>query len=64
MKARPITAIVYTITVFNAECWISCYPQQKWEVSDKDDRMVTLSYKNITLRMPIEEYEKKWKEVE
>ena len=64
MKARPITTMTCRIAVFNAECWILCYPQQKWEVSDKNGLMVTLSYKNITLRMPIEEYEKKWKEVE
>ena len=63
MKARPKAAMIYTITVFDAECWISCNFRQKWDV-DKDDRMVTLHYKNITLRIPIEEYKKNWKEVE
>ena len=64
-KARAKTVCVYTIKTFlgDAECWISCYPQQRWEYEIKGDK-VTLDRKGITLIIPKEDFEKYWKVVE
>ena len=64
-KARPKTVCVYTLKTFlgNAECWISCYPQQKWGCEIKRDK-VTLDRKGITLTIPKADFEKYWKVVE
>ena len=64
-KARPNTYCVYTLKTFlgDAECWISCYPQQKWECEIKGDK-VTLDRKGITLIIPKADFEKHWKAVE
>ena len=64
MKARPKTATVLSLKVPNAELWMSCSAQQKWNVTEKKNGWVTLEYKNITLKMWESEYQKNWKEVE
>ena len=65
MKARPKSFIMYTIKTFlgDAECWISCYPQQKWECEIKGDK-VTLDRKSISLIIPKADFDKHWKVVE
>ena len=47
MKARPKTYIMYRIATFlgDAEALISCYPQQKWDVNEKDGKHIKLSRK-------------------
>ena len=64
-KARVKTVCVYNIKTFTgkAECWLSCYPQQKWEYEVKGDK-VWLDRKGITLIIPKEEFEKHWKVIE
>ena len=63
-KARPKTVCVYTIKTFlrDAECWISCYPQQKWEYEVKGDKVI-LDRKSITLIIPKADFENSWKVV-
>lgn len=64
-QARPKSFVMYTLKTFlgNAECWISCYPQQKWEYGIKGDK-VTLNRKGISLTIPKTDFEKHWKVVE
>jgi len=64
-KARPKSFVIYTLKTFlgNAECWISCYPQQKWEYEVKENK-VTLSRKGISLTIPKADFEKQWKAVQ
>ena len=64
-RARPKTFIIYTIKTFSgdAECWISCFPQQKWEYEVKNNK-VTLRRKGIALTIPKDDFEKHWKVVE
>lgn len=62
-KFRPKTFVTYTISADDAEAWISCWPQQIWECRDRG-RKVTLSWKNVSLTIPREEFEKHWKVVE
>ena len=65
MKARPKEVATYTARTFSgdAEVWIGCFPQQRWEYWEKSGK-VTLSRKNISLTIPKEEFEKHWKVVE
>lgn len=65
IKVRPKTMCIYTLKTFlnDAECWICCYPQQKWECEIKGDKVV-LDRKGVTLTIPKEDFEKHWKEVE
>ena len=64
-KARPKTYFIYTLKTFlgDAECWISCYPQQKWEYEIKADK-VTLRRKGIALTIPKADFEEHWKVVQ
>ena len=64
-KVRVKTFLIYTLKTFlgDAECWISCYPQQKWEYRVKGDK-VTLDRKNISLTIPKTDFEKHWRVVE
>lgn len=64
-KARPKTFCIYTLKTFldDAECWIYCYPQQKWEYREHGDR-VTVDRKCISLTIPKTDFEKHWKAVE
>lgn len=64
-KARPKEAATYTVQTFSgdAEVWISCFPQQIWEYQERNGK-VTVSWKNISLTIPKEEFEKHWKVVE
>lgn len=64
-KARPKSFVMYRIATFDrqAECYISCYPQQKWECYI-DGNKVTLSKKGISFSIPKEDFEKQWKIVE
>lgn len=61
-KARPRIFVMYNIKTFfgDAEVWISCYPQQKWEYSVTHNK-VTLTRKGISLTIPREDFEKRWK---
>lgn len=56
---------LYRIATFNekAVCYIDCYPQQKWEYYVRDDG-VLLKRKGISLILPKEDFEERWKEVE
>ena len=63
MKARVERATTYTVTADDAEAWIACRPQQIWECRDRG-RKVTASWKNVSLTIPKEEFEKHWKVVE
>jgi len=64
-KARTKTFCIYTLRTFlgEAECWITCYPQQKWEYEIKGEK-VELNRKGISLIIPKNEFEKHWKVVE
>ena len=64
-KARPKTYIMYRIATFDgrAQCYIHCYPQQKWHYSFNGNK-AELTYKNIDLCIPKEDFEKHWKVVE
>lgn len=63
MKARPKTYCIYTLKTLNgAECWISCYPQQKWECEIKKNEVV-LNKKGLTLIIPKTDFERQWKVV-
>jgi hypothetical protein len=64
-KARPKSFIMYHITTFDgqAECYISCYPQQRWEYRIKENK-VTLSRKGISLSIPKDDFDEYWKIVE
>ena len=64
-KARPKSFVIYSIKTFSgdAECWISCYPQQRWEYEVKENK-VTLRRKGITLIIPKVDFEKRWKVVQ
>ena len=63
-KVRPKTFCMYNIKTFlrDAECWISCSPQQRWECEIKGDK-VTLERKGISLTIPKEDFDKHWREV-
>lgn len=67
-KARPRTFVTYRIATFDgkAECYINCYPQQKWECVrfSNDKKGIVLSWKNISLTIPKEDFEKHWKVVD
>lgn len=65
MKARPKSYVTYTIKTFirDAECWISCYPQQKWGCEIKGDK-VTLDRKGVSLTIPKGDFDNHWKVVE
>jgi len=70
-KARPKTYVMYSIyriATFDksAECYIHCYPQQRWDFEQAPFNVnsVQLSYKNIIIIIPKEDFEKKWKVVE
>lgn len=63
MKARPKAYCIYTLKTFDgAECWISCYPQQKWECEIKENKVV-LSKKGLTLIILKTDFERQWKVV-
>lgn len=70
-KARTNTYIMYRITSScgMAQCYINCYPQQRWEykVEFKADGKLTgkviLSRKGMTLVIPKDDFEKHWKVV-
>lgn len=64
-KARPKIFCIYTIKTFSgdAECWIYCYPQQKWICEIKGDK-VTLNRKNVSFTIPKTNFERQWKVVE
>ena len=63
-KARPKSFVIYSIKTFSgdAECWISCYPQQRWEYEVKENK-VTLRRKGIALIIPKVDFEEHWKVV-
>lgn len=63
-KARPKSFIIYTLKTFldDAECCITCYPQQQWEYEIKDNKAI-LRRKYISLIIPKEDFEKYWKVV-
>lgn len=67
-KARPKTYVMCRIATFDSkgECYIHCYPQQKWKYKQAPFNVnsVQLSYKNITMIIPKEDFEKQWKVVE
>ncbi|MGN0352403.1 MAG: hypothetical protein ACI4ES_12190 [Roseburia sp.] len=64
-KARVKSCIIYRIATFDgqAECYIDCYPQQRFEYRVNGDR-VTLDRKGISLVIPKEDFDKHWKVVE
>lgn len=64
-KSRTKTFVIYTLKTFlgDAECWISCYPQQKWEYNIKGDK-VTVDRKGVSLTIPKDDFEKRWKIVD
>lgn len=68
MKARPKNFIIYRIPTFSgdAECYIRCYPQQRWEAKENshDKNMINLEYKNITLTLPKKEFNNNWKSLD
>lgn len=66
-KARPRTFLIYKITTFDgkASCCIYCYPQQIWDCErfTSDKKGIVLSRKNITLEIPLSDFENRWKVV-
>lgn len=65
-KVRPIAFVMYRIAAFlgDAECYIYCYPQQKWDAENTDDGRVELSRKNVTFIIPNDDFNRNWKVVE
>lgn len=63
--ARPKGYVVFSIRNFTgeAECFIHCYPQQKWCYFIHDSK-VKLCYKNLDLIIPKADFEKYFVEVE
>lgn len=66
MKVRPSEYVMYRIASLfgEAECYIHCFPQQRWSAKEKDSEHVELSRKHLTMVIPKEDFEKQWKEVE
>ena len=66
MKARPREFVMYKITALlgEAECYISCFPQQRWDFKERDKKHVKLSRKHLTMVIPKEDFEKHWKMVD
>ena len=62
MKARPKSYVMYRIVSFlgEAECYIHCYPQQKWDANIRDNEHVELSRNNIDFIIPKEDFDKQW----
>lgn len=60
-KARPATTVIYNFADW--KCVISCYPQQRWAMTDKGNT-VKLERKNITMELPKDDFEKYWKVIE
>lgn len=65
MKVRPKAYVMYRIAALlgNAECYIHCYPQQKWKANVRNDKRVELSRNNIDLIIPKEDFDRQWKVV-
>lgn len=61
---KPRTYVMFRVAAFDgkAECYIHCYPQQKWRCR-VDGKTANLEYKNISLSIPIADYEKYFMEV-
>lgn len=63
--ARPKRYVVFSIRNFTgeAECYIHCYPQQKWDYGFNGDK-AEMHYKNLDLSIPKADFEKYFREVE
>lgn len=67
MIARPRTYVAYRFGFGSgAMSYIQCHPQQRWEVVGRPEGRtnVELSHKNVTIVIPREDFENRWKEVE
>ena len=54
----------YTFVTHNASCWVDVYPQQKWIYCGrriKDDG-IQLRRGNISITIPLADFEKHWVE--
>ena len=58
---RPRSYLIYQSPSFNAKCIISCYPQQRWKQVNSNEECVKLVYKNVSIIIPIYDFEKNWK---
>lgn len=56
------THLAYTFYTKNASCWIDVHPQQKWLYCGRriSDNAIQLSRKNISITIPMADFEKHW----
>ena len=61
-KYRPKQYVVYFYGTEHKAC-ISCYPQSRWVLVSKSNYEVTLSNKQTTININVEDFEKHWEKV-
>lgn len=67
MKVRPKRTLMYYISSFNGKgrVYLNCYPQQKWDaLVFRDRREVRLNRQNVSMYIPIGDFEENWVTVE
>ena len=67
MKVRPKRTLLYGVSSLDggSDIYISCYPQQRWDARIFHHRdQVRLLRQNISLCIPLEDFEKNWITVE
>lgn len=61
-RYRPKQYVMYFYGTEHKAC-ISCYPQSRWVLVSKSNDEVTLSNKQTTININVEDFEKHWEKV-
>lgn len=61
-RYRPKQYVMYFYGTEHKAC-ISCYPQSRWELVSESNDEVTLSNKQTTININVEDFEKHWVKV-